>query len=180
MFFSFFELNYQGLNLNFVELALLLIDVDTESNPGSRQNDCKSSLRQPKKIKITSYSKVQNVFFNKMQPLSLNNVRPWSVTCSRIVESLQRMKFKVNSDINSKVSLCQGDIAKINGDAIVNATSETLISVGGITGAIHEAVGPGLLHECQKLNACGAGNVTPDYKLPTNYGLHTVRPTDKK
>ena len=70
-FLIFIKLNDQGLNLNFIELALLLIDVDTESNPGSRQNDCKSSPRQPKKIKVTSYSKVQNVFFNTMQPLSL-------------------------------------------------------------------------------------------------------------
>ena len=166
MFFSFFELNYQWLNLNFLGLTQLLIDVDTESNPGSRQNYCKLPLGQPNKIKVASYPKVQNVFFNTMQPLSLNNMRPWSVTSSRIVESLRKMKFEVNSDINSKVSLCQGDIAKINGDAIVNATSETLISVGGITGAIHEAVGPGLLHECQKLNACETGNcnVTSGYK----------------
>ena len=55
---------------------------------------------------------------------------------------------------NSKVFLCQGDITKINVDGIVNATSETLISEGGIDGAIHELAGPGLLHEFQKLNAC--------------------------
>ena len=40
----------------------------------------------------------------------------------------------------------------------MNATSETLISGGDVKGAIHEAVGPGLLHECQKLNACETGN----------------------
>ena len=36
-------------------------------------------------------------------------------------------KFEINNDVNSKVSLCQGDITEINADAIVNATSETLI-----------------------------------------------------
>ena len=53
------------------------------------------------------------------------------------MESLQKMKFEVNNDINSKVSHCQGDITKINGDAIVNAMSETLIIECGIDQAIH-------------------------------------------
>ena len=73
--------------------------------------------------------------------------------------------------MNSKVSLCQGDITKINVDAIVNGTSETLISESGIDGAIHQDVESGLLHECQKLNACETGDfkVTSGYKLPSNY-----------
>ena len=62
------------------------------------------------------------------------------------------MEFEINDDINSKVSLCQGDIAKLNVDAIVNSVSKTLIGRGGIDGAIHEAAGLGLLDECQKLN----------------------------
>ena len=51
------------------------------------------------------------------------------------------MKFEVNNDINSNVSLCQRGITTINVDAIVNPTSQTLISGVG---------GPGLLHKCQK------------------------------
>ena len=51
------------------------------------------------------------------------------------------MKFEVNKDINSKVSLCQRDITKTNVDTIVNATSETLISWESIDGTIHEATG---------------------------------------
>ena len=68
------------------------------------------------------------------------------------------MKSEVNNDINSKVSHYQGDITKINVDAIVNATSETLISEGGIDGDIHEAAALELLHECHKLNACETGD----------------------
>ena len=183
-FSHFLELIYRGLNLDFLKLTQLLIDGDIESNLGRTQNDCKSPHGHPKKIKVfkgtptkfnpsensnvnvASYPKVQNVFFNTIQPLSLNNIKPWSVTCPRTAESLQNMKFEVNNDINSKASLCRGDIAKINVDAIVNATSETVTSEGGINGAIHEAAGPGLLCECQKLNACEIGDckVTSGYK----------------
>ena len=63
------------------------------------------------------------MFLNTIQPFSLYNIKPWSVTCPRTVESLQKMKFQVNNDLNCKVSLCQGDITKVNVDAIVNATS---------------------------------------------------------
>ena len=103
------------VNLNFLKFAQLLIDGDLESNPGPTQNNCKSPRGRPKKIgvfkgtaktfdlsgninfNVASYPKVHNVFFNTIQPLSLNNIKPWS-------ESLQKMKFDVNNDINSKVS----------------------------------------------------------------------------
>ena len=63
-----------------------------------------------------------------IQHLILNNIKLWPVTCPSTVESLQQMKFEVNNDMNSKVCLCQGDIIKINIDAIVNSSIETLIS----------------------------------------------------
>ena len=49
----FFDLNYRGLNLNFLRLVQLLIDGDVESNSGSSQNDCKSPPGRSKKIKET-------------------------------------------------------------------------------------------------------------------------------
>ena len=39
------------INLNFLELASLLIDGNTDSNPGPTQNDCKSLCGRPKKLK---------------------------------------------------------------------------------------------------------------------------------
>ena len=76
-----------------------------------------------------------------------------------------------------KVSLCQGDMTKLNVDAIVNSVNKALIGGGGIGGAIHEAVGPGLLDECQKLNSYETGEckVTFGYKLPAKYVFLTVR-----
>ena len=51
-FSHFLELNYRGLNLNFLKLLQLLIDGDIESNPGPTQNDCKSLRVCPKKIRV--------------------------------------------------------------------------------------------------------------------------------
>ena len=105
----------------------------TESNPGPTQNNCKSPRGQSKRIKVfkgtpnkcdlcekiifnvVSSPKVQNAFSNAVQPVTLNIIKPWSVICHDTTEPLQKMKFEVNYDINSNVSLCQGDITKING-----------------------------------------------------------------
>ena len=46
------ELNYRGINLNFINLAKLLIDGDLESNSGPTQNSGKSLCGHPKKIKV--------------------------------------------------------------------------------------------------------------------------------
>ena len=43
------------------------------------------------------------------------------------LESIQKFKFEANKIINSKAFLCQEDITKLNGDAIVNSASKTLI-----------------------------------------------------
>ena len=89
---------------------------------------------------------------------------------------MQKLEFEVY-DINSKVFLCQGDITKLNNDVILNSVNKTLIG----RGAFHEAAGPGLLDECQKLNGCETGEckVNLGYKLPTKYVFHTVRLTDE-
>ena len=48
------------------------------------------------------------------------------------MESLQNCIFEVNNPINSNLSLCQGDITKINIDAIVNAASEIFFDEKGL------------------------------------------------
>ena len=63
----------------------------------------------------------------------------------------------------------------------MNSANKTLTAVDAIDGAIHEAAGPGLVDECQKLNVCETGEckVTLGHKLPAKYVFHTVRLRDK-
>ena len=53
---------------------------------------------------------VQICFFSTIQPVRLDIIKPWSVTCPGTEESSHKLEFEVNNDINSKVSLCKGDI----------------------------------------------------------------------
>jgi len=71
-----------------------------------------------------------------------------------------------------------GDITSEPVDAIVNAANARLARGGGVCGAIFAAAGPELDSACAAIGGCATGDavITPGFRLPARFVVHTVGP----
>jgi len=79
----------------------------------------------------------------------------------------------------AELSCIQGSIVDQKTDAIVNAANEQLFGGSGVCGAIFDAAGYDEMTEaCKKYGHCETGDavITPGFKLPAKYVIHTVGP----
>lgn len=82
------------------------------------------------------------------------------------------------------IKIVQGDITTLAVDAIVNAANERMLGGGGVDGAIHSAAGRGLYEACLAVTEVrpgvrcptGEARITPAFKLPAKFVIHTVGP----
>jgi O-acetyl-ADP-ribose deacetylase (regulator of RNase III) len=81
------------------------------------------------------------------------------------------------------ITLSMGDITCAQADAIVNAAAPAMLGGGGVDGAIHRAAGPELVAACRQVPAIdgvrcppGEARITPGFKLPARFVIHTVGP----
>lgn len=89
---------------------------------------------------------------------------------------------------NPRISIWQGDITRLDADAIVNAANAQMLGCfcpchGCIDNAIHSAAGSQLREECSRImqaqgheEPTGGAKLTHAYNLPAKYVLHTVGP----
>ena len=82
------------------------------------------------------------------------------------------------------IKIVQGDITTLAVDAIVNAANQVMLGGGGVDGAIHRAAGRELYEACLKVPEVrpgvrcptGEARITPGFKLPAKFVIHTVGP----
>lgn len=102
-------------------------------------------------------------------------------------EKFERGIVKISEipSVDENIKLWQGDITRLEVDAIVNAANSALLGCfvplhNCIDNAIHSAAGLQLRDACNKISngnePTGKAKITPAFNLPAKFVIHTVGP----
>lgn len=138
------------------------------------------NVREPKKIS-KEFLRVQDEYLSNVV-LEKGIVKYTEVPTIADEFSVSSLPFK------EKLSILQGDITRLEVDAIVNAANSQMLGCfapchGCIDNAIHSAAGIQLRDECFEImnkqgheEETGMAKITNGYNLPCRHVIHTVGP----
>ena len=118
-------------------------------------------------------------------PLDENFLKLQDEILSEEVEERGIVKISEIPDVDKNIKIWQGDITRLEVDAIVNAANSALLGCfipchKCIDNAIHSAAGLQLRDACNKISngneLTGQAKITPAFNLPSKFVIHTVGP----
>ena len=121
-------------------------------------------------------------------PLDENFLKLQDEILSAEVEERGVVKLSDTADAGKNIRLWQGDITRLEVDAIVNAANSAMLGCfvplhKCIDNAIHSAAGLQLRDACKKImdaqghsEKTGTAKITSAYNLPSKFVIHTVGP----
>jgi O-acetyl-ADP-ribose deacetylase (regulator of RNase III) len=165
------------------DLEFLIDSLEAEL-PALRRLDIPGGRADRRRV-LQSYMNVRDP-----HPLNADYVRVQDRYLSRIREEKGVVDAETlpRARLDARLSLWQGDITRLQCDAIVNAANSALLGCrlpchSCIDNAIHTAAGLQLREACAELmdaqgypEPTGQAKLTPGFNLPARFVLHTVGP----
>ncbi len=136
---------------------------------------------------LISQRKLLRALMNVRPPMPLDTdfLKVQDEILSAEVQERGVVKLADIPDIEKNIKLWQGDITRLEVDAIVNAANSALLGCfvplhNCIDNAIHSAAGLELRDACNKISTgnepTGQAKITPAFNLPSKFVIHTVGP----
>ncbi len=131
---------------------------------------------------------LMNVRYPRIIPKGLLEAQDQFLSEEREAKGVVHVNELLPSENDSRLFLWQGDITRLDADAIVNAANSQMLGCfvpchGCIDNAIHSAAGLQLRDECAEImrsqgheEATGKAKITGGYNLPAKHVIHTVGP----
>lgn len=165
-----------------IRINELLLDDQPQykGDAGTFPNDVSSQRRLMRSL--------MNVRYPKIIPQELIRYQDEYLSEEREDKGVIHVSELPTNEIDERLILWQGDITRLDADAIVNAANSQMLGCfvpchGCIDNAIHSVAGLQLRQECAKImreqgheEPTGKAKITSGYNLPAKHVIHTVGP----